>query len=108
MWVPLPPVVLSTASPGEKWSTVVVGGSMGTRLTLDTRPEGLITAYTMSFELQPVRKRQSCQATKIRPRLSISADGNGSVRMLPTTRWSEIVATGRVALQLTPPSDEVK
>src|SRR5581483_9174019 len=61
----------------------------------------------MSFELQPERKRQSCQKTKIRPFLSISADGSGSVRRLPATLWSVTVAIVCVALQLAPPSDDV-
>src|SRR5712692_5135380 len=62
----------------------------------------------MSFELQLVRKRQSCQATKTLPFLSSSAEGRGSVRIFPATTWSVVVATVLVAPQLVPPSEEVK
>src|SRR5438270_13939697 len=62
----------------------------------------------MSFELQLVRKRQSCQATKSRPFLSISADGNGGVRRPPATLWSEIAVMSTGAVQVEPPFVEVK
>src|SRR4051794_24889829 len=62
----------------------------------------------MSFELQLTRNRQSCQATKTLPFLSISADGSGSVRMFAATTWSVWSATVFEALQLAPPFDDVK
>src|SRR5581483_1495568 len=62
----------------------------------------------MSFALQPLRKRQSFQATNTLPRLSISAEGSGSARMLPATPWSVCDATATDAFQLVPPFVEVK
>ena len=59
-----PDVAWSTARPGMKWSTVLLVASIGMRV--DRRPgrcPSVEVLMTMSFAEQPLRKRQSCQAT---------------------------------------------
>src|SRR2546421_11018648 len=57
----------------------------------------------MSFAVHPTRKRQSCQATKTLPALSISADGSGLDRMLPASLNAEIVVITITWPKLAPP-----
>ncbi len=62
----------------------------------------------MSLAEQLTRKRQSCQATKIRPAASISAEEiPRGARRPPATVWAMTLATGEVPLQDTPPLVEL-
>src|SRR3954447_23108363 len=62
---------------------------------------------TMSFAVQLVRKRQSCQTTYTVPPPSTAAEGSGDVRRFPATVWSEIVEMVVEGPQLAPPVVEV-
>ena len=89
-----------------KWSAPLVVGSIGIRIG-DVHVNGSVAVLmTMSFELQPERKRQSCQTTYTRPSASTSAEGSAEVRRFPATVWSvtRLIETGLV--QLAPPSVE--
>ena len=55
-----PCVDLSAAIPGMKWSAVLEMASMGIRTTGDHVVPSAEVLITMSFELQPLRNRQSC------------------------------------------------
>ena len=57
----------------------------------------------MSFALHPMRKRQSCQATKTFPAPSISADGSGLDRMLPGSSNAVIAVITITWPKLAPP-----
>src|SRR3954471_12231002 len=66
-----------------KWSAPLVTGSIGMRFTaLQFTPSDEFE-NTMSFDVQFLRKRQSCQATYALPAPSISAVGSGLVRSPP-------------------------
>src|SRR4051795_4177215 len=68
-----------------KWSAPLVTESIGTRLTaVQFTPSGELE-NTMSFEVQFLRKRQSCHAVYTLPAPSISAVGRGLVRSPPPT-----------------------
>src|SRR5947209_4967420 len=63
----------------------------------------------MSLAVQFARKRQSCQATKIRPVASISAEAIPlRARRLPATVWALTAETSEVPLQDAPPLVELK
>src|SRR5437660_46222 len=76
--------------------------SIGTRAGVDQVVPSVEVLNTMSLTAQPVRKRQSCQATYTVPSAATSADGSGPVRRPPATGWASAVATVVVALQLAP------
>src|SRR4051794_36250247 len=57
----------------------------------------------MSFELQLVRKRQSCQARKTFPSPATSAEGSEKVRMFAATPCSSTLSTSTQSPQLVPP-----
>src|SRR2546430_10494185 len=60
----------------------------------------------MSFELQAVRKRQSCQATKTLPEPSTSAEISPPLRRPPATLCSVSAATTTDDVHVAPPSVE--
>ena len=81
----LPEVAGSTATPGMKWSTVLVVGSIGMRAGFVQVTPSAEVLKTRSFEEQFVRKRQSAQTTYTVPLASISADGMGPLRRWPAS-----------------------
>src|SRR4051812_41264947 len=89
--------------PGMKWSTVLLVASIGMRTTVVQVAPSVEVLITMSLELHPLRKRQSCQATNTLPAPSISAEGRGPVRRPPATvcLLTEAMVTG--VLQVEPP-----
>src|SRR6266568_4575160 len=103
-----PVLVLSMAMPGIKWSTVLLTGSMGMRVTGDQVRPSVEVVMTISFDVQPVRKRQSCHTTYTLPCGSISAEGRGLVRRFPATPWVLTEAAVTALLQLAPPLVETK
>src|SRR4051794_13080855 len=84
--------------------------SIGTRLGADQLVPVELREWlmTMSFVLQPRRKRQSFHTTYTVPAPSISADGKGPSRRPPATASCRMVAIVVTALQLTPPLVELK
>src|SRR5262245_41601455 len=91
-----------------KWSRPLVTASMGMRTTeLHVVPFRDVD-MTMSLDVQPERKRQSCQAVYTRPAASTSDDGIASCRMLPATVWTCVALTVTGADQLAPPLVDVK
>ena len=58
---------------------------------------------TMSFDVQPDRKRQSAQTTYTLPVLSTSTEGIGGSRMLPAIVCVDWFETSCVSPQLWPP-----
>src|SRR5690242_5302169 len=92
--------------PGMNWSTPLVTGSIGIRIgPVQVKPLADVD-MTMSFDVQPVRKRQSCQTTYTVPWPSTSADGSAEVRRLPATGCSLTFATWTTSSQLMPPLTE--
>src|SRR5262245_14166578 len=89
-----------------KWSTVLLVGSIGIRALGVHAMPSVEVDMTMSLELQPVRKLQSCQTTKTLPWPSTSAEGRGDVRRLPATPCSLTLAIATEACQVAPPSIE--
>src|SRR5579862_7763287 len=63
---------------------------------------------TMSFELQPVRKRQSDQATNTLPAPSIPAVGRFGLRIPPASRWLSMDDTSTLLPHELPPLVDVK
>src|SRR3954470_2281275 len=62
---------------------------------------------TMSFSLQPVRKRQSDQITYTLPAPSIAAEGRLGLRRPPATKWLLMLAICWLLPQLAPPLVEL-
>src|SRR5882672_1295571 len=58
---------------------------------------------TISFDGQPVRKRQSDQTTNTLPAPSIAAEGRLGLRNPPATKWLLMPATAWLLPQLAPP-----
>src|SRR5689334_22874375 len=94
--------------PGMKWSTVLLVASIGIRTTVVQEAPSVDVLITMSLELHPLRKRQSCQTRNTLPAPSISAEGSGPVRRPPATvcLLTEAMVTG--VLQVDPPLVERK
>src|SRR4051812_434976 len=87
-----------------KWSTPLVTGSIGTRLaSLQLTPSDE-RLNTMSFDVQFLRKRQSCHATYTFPVPSISAPGSGLVRSAPPAAEERIAEIVTARDQDAPPS----
>src|SRR5258705_1260029 len=86
-----------------KWSTVLLVASMGMRTTVVQVVALVEVLITMSLDVQPVRKRQSCQTTYTFPEPSISAEGSGPVRRPPATvcLLTALIVTAEV--QVDPP-----
>src|SRR5258705_11777994 len=86
-----------------KWSTVLLVASMGMRTTVVQVVALVEVLITMSLDVQPVRKRQSCQTTYTFPEPSISAEGSGPVRRPPATGCllTALIVTAEV--QVDPP-----
>ena len=59
----LPEVERSTAIPGMKWSAPLVTASIGIRTGAVHAIPSVEVDMTMSFDVHPLRKRQSCQTT---------------------------------------------
>src|SRR3954468_11764445 len=85
--------------PGMKWFPP----SLVMRVTAPQVVSLVDLDITMSLAGQPDWNRQSCQTTYAVPAESISADGSGSVRRLPATAWSWMVATRTEEFQVEPP-----
>src|SRR5947209_1691901 len=99
-----PEVVRSTAIPGMKWSTVLVVGSIGTRTGAVHVLPSVDVLYTMSFSAQPLRNRQSYQATYTLPAPSTSADGSPPpLRRPPPGLWMLTEAMANGPLKDAPP-----
>src|SRR5690349_4625328 len=111
MWAPAPAVLRSTATPGMKWSTVLVTGSIGMRCTADHVVRVVEETQPTSLGLpalgQPARKRQSPHPTKIRPSPAISAEGSGPLRISPGSGAAEIDVITSALPNRTPPLVEI-
>src|SRR5919204_4838947 len=101
--MPAPDEFLSTATPGMKWSTVLLVESIGIRCTPDHVVPFVEVTKTRSFVEQLVRKRQSSHTTKILPSPEISAEGSGPLRMLPGSFFAVMLVIVIGAPKLTPP-----
>src|SRR5271156_1809548 len=62
---------------------------------------------TISFSLQPVRKRQSDHTTYTSPAPSIPADGRLGLRIPPASKWLSMLAIASLLPQLAPPFVEL-
>src|SRR3954454_8176779 len=89
-----------------KWSAKLDAASIGTRLTAVQVTPSCEVLNTMSLDAQPLRKRQSCQATKTRPVPSTSALGSAIARRSPATVCLLIADAVTDALHDAPPSVE--
>src|SRR5919109_3466998 len=99
----LPEEFLSTATPGMKWSTLLVVVSIGIRWTPDHVVLFVEVTKTRSFVEQFVRKRQSSQTTKILPSPGFSAEGSGPLRMFPGSVLAVMLVIVIGWPKLTPP-----
>src|SRR5438105_787111 len=99
----LPEEFLSTATPGMKWSTMLLVASIGILCTPDHVVPFVEVTKTRSFVEQFARKRQSSQTTKILPSPEISADGSGPLRMFPGSAFAVIDVIVIGWPKLTPP-----
>src|SRR3954451_21356044 len=90
-----------------KWSAPLVTGSIGMRLTALQFTPSAELLKTMSFEVQFLRKRQSCHATNTLPAPSISAVGSGLVRRSPAAAEERIAEIVTARDQDAPPSVEL-
>src|SRR5207244_8631032 len=102
-----PDVFLSTPTPGMKWSTVLLVGSIGMRWTADHVVPLVDVTKTRSFVEHPLRKRQSSQTTKIFPSPDTSAEGSGPLRMPPGSAFAVIEVIAKAWPKLTPPFVEI-
>src|SRR5919201_2979259 len=103
----LPDEFLSTATPGMKWSTVLLVASIGIRWTADQVVPFMDVTKTRSFVEQFARKRQSSQTTKILPSPASSADGSGPLRMPPGSTFAVIDVIKNAWPKLAPPFVEI-
>src|SRR5262245_42083751 len=85
-------------------STVLPTASIGIRVGAAQVVSLVDLDITMSFLGQPLRNRQSAQATYAVPAESISADGRASSRRPPAASWWLTDETSTVDRQLVPPS----
>src|SRR5207244_6360426 len=96
-------VFRSTPTPGMKWSTVLVVGSIGMRFTADHVVPFWDDTKTRSLVEHPLRKRQSSQTTKMVPSPATSAEGSGPLRMPPGSFAAEMDVIVVTTPKLTPP-----